>query len=70
MLGHIIVTAVNAVFPIVGLILLGYILKRVGFLSQVFIKNGSKLVRPMVAFVLILLTLKVGSEIFFPQLWS
>ena len=43
-MGHIIVTAVNAVFPIVGLILLGYILKRVGFLSQGFIKNGSKLV--------------------------
>lgn len=44
MLGHIIVTAVNAVFPIVGLILLGYILKRVGFLGEAFIKNGSKLV--------------------------
>lgn len=43
-MGHIIITAVNAVFPIVGLILLGYILKRVGFLSQGFIKNGSKLV--------------------------
>ena len=38
--------------------------------SGLAIKNGSKLVRPMVAFVLILLTLKVGSEIFFPQLWS
>ena len=34
------------------------------------IKNGSKLVRPMVVFVLILLTLKVGSEIFFPQFWG
>lgn len=44
MLGHIIITAINAVFPIVGLILLGYILKRVGFLSEGFIKNGSKLV--------------------------
>ena len=44
MLGHIIVTAINAVFPIVGLILLGYILKRIGFLTAPFIKNGSKLV--------------------------
>ncbi len=44
MLGHIIATAVNAVFPIVGLILLGYILKRIGFLWEAFVKNGSKLV--------------------------
>ena len=44
MLGHIIITAINAVFPIVGLILLGYTLKRRGFLSEPFIKNGSKLV--------------------------
>ena len=44
MLGHIIATAFHAVFPIVGLILLGYILKRVGFLGEAFIKNGSKLV--------------------------
>lgn len=44
MLGHIIITAVNAVFPIVGLILLGYFLKRRGFLSEAFIKNGSAVV--------------------------
>ena len=44
MLGHIIATAFHAVFPIVGLILLGYILKRIGFLGEAFIKNGSKLV--------------------------
>ena len=46
--------------------------ERSAFIRQagLAIKNGSKLVRPMVAFVLILLTLKVGSEIFFPQLWS
>ena len=69
-MGHIIITAVNAVFPIVGLILLGYILKRVGFLSRGFIKNGSKLVRPAVAIVLILLTLKVGSELLFPEFWG
>ena len=44
MLGQIILTAVNAVFPIVGLILLGYVLKRWGFLLEAFIKNGSALV--------------------------
>ena len=34
------------------------------------IKNGSKIVRPTVIIVLILLTLKVGSELLFPELWS
>ncbi len=39
---HILVTAVNAVFPVVLMTLLGYILQRIGFLSQDFIKTGSK----------------------------
>ena len=34
------------------------------------IKNGSKIVRPTVIIVLILLTLKVGSELLFPEFWS
>ncbi|MDD5931416.1 MAG: TSUP family transporter [Oscillospiraceae bacterium] len=34
------------------------------------IKNGSKLVRPMVVLVLILLACKVGSEILFPEFWA
>lgn len=34
------------------------------------IKNGSKLVRPAVALVLVLLTLKVGSELLFPEFWG
>jgi uncharacterized membrane protein YfcA len=34
------------------------------------IKNGSRIVRPTVILVLILLTLKVGSELLFPQFWS
>ena len=34
------------------------------------IKNGSKLVKPTVVTVLILLTLKVGSEILFPEFWA
>lgn len=37
-------TAVNAVAPIVLLILLGYLLKRVKFLSKEFLKVGNKLV--------------------------
>ena len=34
------------------------------------IKNGSRIVRPVVVFVLILLALKVGSELLFPEFWS
>lgn len=33
------------------------------------IKNGSKIVRPTVIVVLILLTVKVGSELLFPEFW-
>ena len=34
------------------------------------IKNGSRIVRPTVVIVLILLTIKVGSELLFPEFWS
>ena len=34
------------------------------------IKNGSRIVRPAVVLVLVLLTLKVGSELLFPEFWS
>ena len=34
------------------------------------LKNGSKLVRPTVVFVLILLAVKVGSELLFPSCWA
>lgn len=34
------------------------------------IKNGSRIVRPAVVLVLILLTVKVGSELLFPGLWE
>ena len=34
------------------------------------LKNGSKLVRPTVVFVLILLAVKVGSELLFPSFWA
>lgn len=38
--------------------------------SGLAIKNGSKIVRPVVIIVLILLTLKVGSELLFPDFWA
>ena len=43
-LGLILLTAVNAVMPIILLILLGYLLKRAGFLTKEFLKIGNKLV--------------------------
>lgn len=42
-LSHILETAVNAVAPIVLLILLGYFLRRSGFLTAEFVRIGSKL---------------------------
>ena len=42
--GNIFLTAMNAVFPIVLLIALGYVLKRIKFLNKDFIKTGNKLV--------------------------
>jgi len=43
-LTHILMTAVNAVLPIILLILLGYILKRKSFISDSFVKTGNKMV--------------------------
>lgn len=60
----------------------GYVFLRVGLIAAVFsiaghylgsglaIKNGGRIVRPAVIVVLILLTLKVGSELLFPEFWS
>lgn len=60
----------------------GYVYWRVGLIAAaasiaghylgagLAIKNGSKLVRPAVAIVLILLALKVGSELLFPEFWG
>lgn len=41
---HILSTALNAVLPIVLLSIFGYWLKRIGFLSEQFIKTGNKMV--------------------------
>ena len=40
----VLLTAVNAVTPILLLILLGYWLKQIGFLNETFVKTGNKLV--------------------------
>ena len=41
---HILFTAFNALAPVVALILLGYYLKRIGFLTKDFLRNGNQLV--------------------------
>lgn len=43
-MGKIFLTAVNAVLPIILLIVLGYVLKRIKFLNKDFLKIGNKLV--------------------------
>lgn len=43
MLGKILITAINAIVPIVLLILLGYVLKQKNFINDNFIKIGNKL---------------------------
>lgn len=43
-LGHILMTAVNAVVPIILMILLGYFLRQKGMLSENFLQVGNKLV--------------------------
>ena len=60
----------------------GYVLWGIGLISAVFsiaghyigaglaIKNGSKIVRPTVVIVLILLAAKILSELLFPQFWN
>ena len=43
-LGPILMTAVNSILPILLLILLGYCLRRIGFLNENFVKTGNKFV--------------------------
>lgn len=59
-----------------------YVFLHVGLIAAVFsiaghylgsglaIKNGGRIVRPAVIIVLVLLMLKVGSELLFPEFWS
>ena len=43
-LSHILLTAVNSILPILLLILIGYGLRRIGFLDEGFIKTGNKFI--------------------------
>lgn len=77
-----IVNLASNVGGVVTALLSGYVLVGVGLISSLAsiaghylgaglaIKNGSKLVRPAVIGVLLLLTLKIASELFFPGLWN
>ena len=75
----------NRNIPVVSLVtqmVSGYVYWGVGLIAAVAsiaghyigsglaIKNGSKIVRPTVIIVLILLTVKVGSELLFPDFWG
>lgn len=41
---HILLTAINALAPVVAMILLGYYLKHIGFLTPDFLRNGNRMV--------------------------
>jgi len=59
---HILMTAVNAVVPIVLLILLGYLLRQWGMLSDLFVKNGGALVFKVLLPVLLFVNIyEIGS---------
>jgi len=65
-------TAITAGYVYFGVGLLAAVASMAGHYmgAGLAIKNGSKIVRPAVALVLILLTLKVGSELLFPEFWG
>lgn len=54
---HILMTAVNAVVPIVLLILLGYFLRQIGLLSERFVKDGGALVFKVLLSVLMFINI-------------
>ena len=65
-------TAVTAGYVYFGVGLMAAVASMLGHYvgAGLAIKNGSRIVRPAVAVVLILLTLKVGSELLFPEFWG
>ena len=66
------VTALMAGYVFLGVGLIAALASMAGHYvgAGLAIKNGSRIVRPAVVIVLILLTLKVGSELLFPEFWS
>ena len=65
-------TALTAGYVCVGVGLIAAVASIAGHYigAGLAIKNGSRIVRPTVILVLILLTIKVGSELLFPEFWS
>lgn len=65
-------TALMAGYVFLGVGLIASLASMVGHYvgAGLAIKNGSRIVRPAVVVVLVLLTLKVGSELLFPEFWS
>lgn len=66
------VTALTAGYVFLGVGLIAAAASMAGHYvgAGLAIKNGSRIVRPAVVLVLILLTIKVGSELLFPEFWS
>ena len=66
------ITALMAGYVFFGVGLIASVASIVGHYAGagLAIKNGSKIVRPAVVLVLILLTVKVGSELLFPEFWG
>lgn len=65
-------TALRAGYVLVGVGLISAVASMLGHYlgAGLAIKNGSRIVRPTVIAVLLLLTVKVGSELLFPEFWS
>ena len=65
-------TAIMAGYVYFGLGLIAAVASMAGHYmgAGLAIKNGSRIVRPAVVLVLVLLTLKVGGELLFPEFWG
>lgn len=77
-----IINLCSNISSLIAAFLSGYVLVGLGLIASLAsmaghylgaglaIKNGSKIVRPVVITVLLLLTLKIGSELLFPNFWN
>lgn len=67
-----VLTALSAGYVYIGVGLIASLASIAGHYigAGLAIKNGSKIVRPAIITVLILLTAKVGSELLFPEFWA
>ncbi len=65
-------TAIAAGYAIIGVGLISAVFSILGhhFGAGLAIKNGSRIVRPTVVIVLVLLTVKIVSELLFPEFWA